>query len=291
MVEILEALGARVERLGWSDTFIAVDTEAIRAEDIEAARHWSAAFRLDAIVSTDGDSDRPLVADEKGKWLRGDVAGVLASTYLGADGIATPVSCNSLIERCGRFARVVRTRIGSPFVIEAMAELADMGYRCVVGFEANGGLLLGSDIERQGRTLRALPTRDAIIVHLAAMLNAFSRDASISDTVMELPARYTHSIRLQSFPVAKSQAKIDELSSGDDLRDRAAIDALLADYLGPASVLDRTDGLRITLASGEVVHFRPSGNAPELRCYTEADSEARAVDIAAICRRIMESWR
>jgi phosphomannomutase len=40
--------------------------------------------------------------------------------------------------------------------------------------------------------------------------------------------------------------------------------------------VDRTDGLRATLASGEIVHLRPSGNAPEMRCYTEAASGARA---------------
>jgi phosphomannomutase len=31
-----------------------------------------------------------------------------------------------------------------------------------------------------------------------------------------------------------------------------------------------------------VVHLRPSGNAPELRCYVEADSEARAEGILYI---------
>jgi phosphomannomutase len=32
----------------------------------------------------------------------------------------------------------------------------------------------------------------------------------------------------------------------------------------------------MTLASGEIVHLRASGNAPELRCYTEADSRRDA---------------
>ena len=42
------------------------------------------------------------------------------------------------------------------------------------------------------------------------------------------------------------------------------------------SHLDTTDGLRITLANQDVVHLRPSGNAPELRCYTEASSPQQA---------------
>jgi phosphomannomutase len=42
--------------------------------------------------------------------------------------------------------------------------------------------------------------------------------------------------------------------------------------MGPEQELDLTDGLRVRFASGAVVHLRPSGNAPECRCYAEADS-------------------
>jgi phosphomannomutase len=35
---------------------------------------------------------------------------------------------------------------------------------------------------------------------------------------------------------------------------------------------DQTDGLRLSFDSGDVVHLRPSGNAPELRVYTESDT-------------------
>ena len=37
-----------------------------------------------------------------------------------------------------------------------------------------------------------------------------------------------------------------------------------------------TDGHRITYTDGAIVHLRPSGNAPELRVYVEADSDERA---------------
>jgi hypothetical protein len=41
---------------------------------------------------------------------------------------------------------------------------------------------------------------------------------------------------------------------------------------GNAVAVDQTDGLRTTFASGAVIHLRPSGNAPELRIYTESDT-------------------
>ncbi|HDK0096261.1 TPA: phosphomannomutase, partial [Escherichia coli] len=36
------------------------------------------------------------------------------------------------------------------------------------------------------------------------------------------------------------------------------------------------DGLRLTLSDGSIIHLRPSGNAPELRCYAEADNIIKA---------------
>ena len=41
--------------------------------------------------------------------------------------------------------------------------------------------------------------------------------------------------------------------------------------------IDTTDGLRINLENGNIIHFRPSGNAPELRCYAESSSVDKAI--------------
>ena len=150
MVTILSGLGAEAKPLAPSETFVPVDTEAIRPEDVEAARRWAREYRFDAIVSTDGDSDRPLISDETGKWLRGDVAGILCSAYFKADAVATPVSCNSALEKCGLFSAVYRTKIGSPFVIEGMEQALRAGIRRVVGYEANGGFLWPPLLNRTG---------------------------------------------------------------------------------------------------------------------------------------------
>ena len=32
------------------------------------------------------------------------------------------------------------------------------------------------------------------------------------------------------------------------------------------------DGLRVHLNNGDIIHLRGSGNAPEMRCYVEAES-------------------
>ncbi len=79
MGEIFEGLGADVTRLSRSNAFIPVDTEAVRPEDIELAHEWALTYGFDAVVSADGDGDRPLISDEQGNWLRGDVAGILSA--------------------------------------------------------------------------------------------------------------------------------------------------------------------------------------------------------------------
>jgi phosphomannomutase len=282
--EVLTGLGATVTRLGRSEAFIPVDTEAIREEDVASAKRWASEHQFDAIVSADGDSDRPLVSDEHGKWLRGDVAGILTAKFLGATFVATPVSCNTALEKSGAFSLVARTRIGSPFVIEAMNSALG-GSEKVVGYEANGGFLTATDFELDGK-LPKLPTRDALIVHLAVILSARAEKRTVSSLLATLPQRFTASDRLEDFPTALSKQRIAALVDGGA---PAIVKAFPA--FGEVRDVSTVDGLRITFASEEIVHLRPSGNAPELRCYTEAASEARAVELNGQALAVLRGWR
>jgi phosphomannomutase len=290
-VDLLEGFGAQVTRLGFSEIFVPVDTEAIRPEDVALARDWAASGRFDALVSADGDGDRPLVGDETGEWLRGDIAGVLCARQLCARGVVTPVSSNTAVERSGWFEAVLRTRIGSPFVIEGMQDLVARGLDGVVGYEANGGFLLATDIEQKGRILPALPTRDAVVVALAILRAAVEQGKPVSALSADLPRRFTRSDRLKDFPTEIARARLAEIHHGEPAHDRAAAQAVFGSAFGPVADLDVTDGLRITFASGEIAHLRPSGNAPELRAYTEADSPERAQEMTRMCMEILDRWR
>ena len=304
---ILEGLGAEVISLGRTEEFVPIDTEAVAEVDVQRGKNWAAEYHFDAILSTDGDGDRPLISDENGTWLRGDIVGLICARYLGASKVVVPVSCNTAIELCGAFETVLRTRIGSPYVIAGMqddempppqssgvttshstmaskndAQVA--GYPVngggdkreeqfskplIVGFEANGGFLVGSRITKCGKTLEPLPTRDAVLPALAVL--AAARGGKVSALMQDLPARYTASDRLQDFPVDSSRKLVEKLTH-DSLT--------LHNYLAPddakAVNSDTTDGLRVSFDNGEIVHLRPSGNAPELRCYCEADTQTRA---------------
>ena len=41
--------------------------------------------------------------------------------------MVSTVSCNSAVELCGSFSKVIRTRIGSPYVIEVIEGLIKSG--------------------------------------------------------------------------------------------------------------------------------------------------------------------
>lgn len=271
--QLFASLGAEVISLERSDEFVPIDTEAVSDVDKEKAKTWSKQYQLDAIFSTDGDGDRPLVADENGEWLRGDILGVLCAQTMKMQALAVPVSCNTVIETIPQFTTVSRTKIGSPYVIAEFSELAKQ-YQAISGFEANGGYLLGSDVKINGKILKALPTRDAVLPFI--MLLSAAKNSGIAALVNALPARYTHSDRIQNFATAKSLAILETGKSNTEslISQMGFNDAFVES-------VDVTDGLRLTLSNQTIFHLRPSGNAPELRCYAEANSFEQAQQIVS----------
>lgn len=269
--KVFTALGANVTSLGRSDSFVPIDTEAVSEEDKVRAKTWSIEHNFDAIFSTDGDGDRPLLADEQGEWLRGDIVGLLCAKLLGIDALSVPVNANTAIDLCGAFKKVVRTRIGSPYVIAEFSELCQI-YRSVAGFEANGGFLIASDISVFDSPLKSLPTRDALLPVITILVA--STKTSVSKLVADLPQRFTVSDRLQ-YISQEAMKEVIHLATFS-----------LNSFLGSIGIknrtvekIDRTDGIRWWFKDGSVMHIRPSGNAPELRFYTEGATSAIAIEL------------
>ena len=265
MPGLLRDLGAAVTPLGRADTFIPVDTEAVSAETRAMLHDWAASGDYDAILSTDADGDRPLLTDATGTVIPGDVLGQITGAALGAKVAVTPVSSNTGAEAV--FDTVIRTRIGSPFVIAAMTAPQAIGY------EANGGFLLGFDASGPAGPLPALMTRDAVLPLLAVLAEA-AKAGGLAPLLARQPHRFTASDRLQGVATATSQALVQDMIGNP--QNRAAF---LAELDLSEDHTDTTDGLRIQATNGAIIHLRPSGNAPELRCYTESDSPTAAADL------------
>ncbi|MGH7797587.1 MAG: phosphomannomutase [Candidatus Binatia bacterium] len=333
---ILQELGAVVLTSGRSDTFIPIDTENITGEQLDCLEDLAVAAEasgrpLHAVVSTDGDSDRPLVTavlpaaevtpgGRRVRFLSGDLLGLVVAEYLRADAAAVPISANDAVERRLRERKVLleKTKIGSPYVVSAVDNLRSAGtYERIVGWEANGGFLTASDIGLNKATLTALPTRDAMLPILANLLAATDQGVSLSALWDRLPARFGRAGLIDSFPVTASQTILANLvPAGDVIEvefdsagrvfDRSRADAMpaplaagpaedwrerqatLARFFTPVLGFDEIarinvlDGVRIYFHNGDVAHFRPSGNAPQLRIYANSDSQARADEIVGL---------
>ncbi|MDN5788331.1 phosphomannomutase [Pseudorhodobacter sp.] len=264
LLACLTAMGAAVMELGRSDSFIPIDTEAIAADARAQLAAWAVEHKLDAILSTDGDGDRPLLTDAAGRVIPGDVLGQITSAVLGADVVVTPVNSNTGVEVSARFERVIRTRIGSPFVIAGM-ETAGENAR-VVGYEANGGFLLGFAGQEPAGALAPLATRDSLLPMLAPLSRAKAA-GGLAALVAREPPRFTAADRLENIATERSHALLAAFEA--DPSRLAAFPAVLGEKI---IGIDRTDGMRLVLASDRVLHMRPSGNAPEFRLYAEAES-------------------
>ena len=325
LARLLELLGAEVHAMARTETFVPIDTEAISDDKLAELRALASEAQnrfgpIDAIVSTDGDSDRPLVlgidAEQNLRFFSGDLLGMVVADALDADGIAVPVNATDAIEThfAERGVTVLRTRIGSPWVISAMATL---GGQRRVGFEANGGFLVGSPIERRGKTLAPLPTRDAVLPIVAVLEAARAQAVPLPRLFAALPARFgcsglidvdADAIRAFNDHFTLKQPEISEVrfdekatfytdaegeheARGALLLRAAGIRAALARHFradlgfGPVLAIDLRDGFRIRFEGEQVAHLRASGNAPQFRVYALASNEARAREIAAVCLR------
>ncbi|MCX9039738.1 phosphomannomutase, partial [Citrobacter portucalensis] len=269
---IFKKLGATVVSLGRSDFFVPIDTEAVSHKDCKKAVDWSRCHQLDAIFSTDGDGDRPLLADNNGQWLRGDVLGLLCSLALKIEAVATPINCNSMIEIIDSFPLVHRTKIGSPFVLESIASLKSKKY-ISAGFEANGGFILASAVEYKGKIIDSLPTRDALLPAIVVLASAYDKKINISTLISSLPRLFTASDRLQNFSKETSKSYLAMLQKEP---------SVYLTFIGndkQVKDVNLMDGIRITYSDNRVIHVRASGNAPELRCYCESYSLEDATEL------------
>lgn len=289
LVEMLEKLGARVSPVGRSETFIPIDTENVTPDDQKyfqklATMHPDAF----AIISADGDADRPFVIDETGAFHRGDVLGVIVAEWLDADFVAIPISASDAVEQfmAERSVELKYTKIGSPYVIAAMNTAIEQGKRRVVGWEVNGGFLLGASIAIAGNPLTALPTRDTFLPILGALAAAVEQNSTVSALFDRLPKRPTSSGIIDNFSTTVSGNIISHFAS-NNAKTHRALEKFFPTEAGFGNIvsLNTLDGLRITFDTGDIAHLRPSGNAPQLRIYSVANSQARADEMVQIAIR------
>ncbi len=235
--DILRNAGAEVICMGRSDAFFPIDTEAIASQHLEELadlvnKAYLQHGKIDALISTDGDSDRPLViavskkTDKKMmqtdtrsivlRFISGDMLGLMTSEYLNVDSISVPISSNPVIQDFFKNKSIpVRfTKIGSPYVIESMELAKNKNHHRIVAWEANGGFLTGSELflETDKAQLSALPTRDAMLPILSVLHASVIKKQTLDQMIEALPAWFGKAGLLDDFPIIVSRRMLNQLS-------------------------------------------------------------------------------
>jgi phosphomannomutase/phosphoglucomutase len=197
-------------------------------------------------IAFDGDGDRSIFCDNKGKIITGDKsAQVLTKHILQKTPESMVVTClnsGSNIENIvNEFkSKVIRTKVGSVEVSRKMVPT-----NALIGFEENGGFMFGPHNQ----------VRDGCMT-LALMLDLLSSsEESLSQKVDALPLSYT------------TKDKVN--CSSEDAK--KLIESLKEEF--PNS--DTTDGIKIMSNQKNWVMIRPSGTEPIIRIYGESENQEK----------------
>ncbi len=198
------------------------------------------AEHADLGVGFDSDGDRCIFVDKKGNFIPGDYSGAILAKWNAGNTVVCPINVSNVI---GYVKEAIRTKVGSPYVIEAMKKNG-----LDFGFESNGGCIHGD----------VMMSRDGGTTFIK-MLNILKwSNHSLDELVSELPKFYIRRSKfdcpVEKFPLILEKAK---------------------GFLTSQSV-DTTDGVKLILDANTWVLFRPSGNAPEFRIFVESNQETKA---------------
>ena len=245
-------LGAEVIAMGVRPDGLNIN-DGVGSTSLAAIKERVVAEGADIGIALDGDADRLIVIDEKGKEVDGDqIMALIGSRWakdgrLRGGGVVATVMSNLGLERflLGHGVELVRTKVGDRYVLEAMKA---GGYN--VGGEQSGHMILLDHATTGDGTIAALQV-------LAALVRT-GKPAS------EL---------LHQFDPVPQVLRNVRYTDGDPLDARAVKDSI-------AAAKGELGG------SGRLV-IRKSGTEPLIRVMAEGDDEAqvgRVVD--EICRAV-----
>jgi len=214
---------------------------------------------FDMGIVHDGDADRTVFIDEKGRYLYGDRSLAIVAYHICRDKpgslVVTNVASSRCVEDAVRMAggRLMLTKVGSPIIARAMIE-----HGGVFGGEENGGLIFAEFQYCRDGAMAA-----------AKMLEIVAKNGRLSVLNDEIP----------SYCQFKTKTPCPDEKKDQVLR------RLVAEAKG--AKVDTTDGVKILLDDGWVI-VRPSGTEPIFRVFSEARDNARAAELAETYRKRVE---
>jgi len=201
-------------------------------ELMAAVKHTGAAVG----IAHDGDADRMMAVDDRGRFIPGDALMMILAQAIGASSVVTTVDASMVMEEAGFMTR--RTRVGDTAVSAELKKGGDFGG------EASGSWIFpGISLCPDG-------------IYAAAQVAAIASQQPISELVDRLP----------SYPLRRGSITADGLDI------TGLQNSLMA--LKPQS-METIDGIKLAFEDGWLL-VRASGTEPKVRVTAEATSETRA---------------
>ncbi len=235
--EMLTRLGFDVIKMNCSiqELFLSRDTEV--SGDFADLQKKVVEEKAGLGIGFDSDGDRVVFIDEKGGFIPGDYSGTIIAKHIDSKRVVTPINTSQVIDKIGK--EVIRTKVGSPYVVGKMEEM-DIPF----GFEANGGGIFEEMHSRDGgRTV-------------VEFLNILKKSGKkISELVADLPKFYLSRDKVEY----KWELKDEILAKAKEKFKGVKVEEI--------------DGLKIWIDDSTWILFRSSMNAPEFRVFAESKSE------------------
>ncbi len=206
-------------------------TEANLRDLIEATKEFGA----DLGIAHDGDADRMMVVDDKGRFVPGDKLLAIFAQGVGARKVVTTIDASMSIDEMG--FKVSRTRVGDPYVSEELKKGGDFG-----GEPSGNWIFPNVSLCPDG-------------IYAAVQVVAIAGRQKLSLLVDSLP----------SYAVLRGSINSEGIAMSE-LEQRLKA-------MKPLSVSD-VDGIKLNFEDGWLL-IRASGTEPKIRVTAEAKSEAQ----------------
>ncbi|MDZ4230923.1 MAG: phosphoglucosamine mutase [Dehalococcoidales bacterium] len=214
-------------------------TEANLAGLIQATREYGA----DLGIAHDGDADRMMAVDDRGRFIPGDKLLVLFAEQAGARKMVTTVDASMVVEERG--FQIIRTRVGDIYVSEELKQGGDFG-----GEPSGSWVFPGSSLCPDG-------------IYAAARLVSIAGEQKISILVDAIP----------DYPLLRGDITANSVATSN-LEKQLLV-------MNPLSV-NNIDGVKLNFADGWLL-VRASGTEPKIRITAEAASRERAQQLYDRC--------
>ncbi|MGB9868436.1 MAG: phosphoglucosamine mutase, partial [Methanothermobacter sp.] len=211
-------------------------------------------------IAHDGDADRMVAVDDRGRFASFDKLLALMAREIGGK-IITTVDASLCVDEClGGCGEVIRTRVGDVHVANSIAEEgADFGG------EPSGTWLHPDFCMCPDGILSALRVAELI-----------SRKGPLSVLLDEVP----------SYPNIRDKVPCPDDKKGE-VMERVASE--LSREFTDAAEINTIDGVRISMEDGSWVLVRPSGTEPYIRITLEGKTQDEARQIHEKTRGYLEN--